>query len=129
VIDDEAPPGAEWTPFQGYFDLRMWQGSEARADMRAGQAAQLAAALTPFQQGFYRECMGSSAFAPLCERRVAAVLAETAPRTAMAAAPALRSKETICHFLDGVAARRGQPLALREGVAPGAEAAPVATGP
>jgi hypothetical protein len=126
VIDAEAAPGAEWTPFQGYFDLRMWQGSEARADMRAEQAARLTAVLTPFQMGFYRECMAGSAFAPLCERRVAAALAGAAPQTAISAAPGMRSRETICHFLDGVAARRGKPLALRDGVdvPPGVQPAP-----
>jgi hypothetical protein len=130
VMDIEMPAGAEWTPYLGYFDLRMWQGSEARADMRAEQAARLAAALTPFQMGFYRECMTSSALAPMCERRVAEALAQAAPQAALSAAPGLRSKETICHFLDGVAARRGKPLAVREGVAPSLPAeAPVATGP
>ena len=132
VMEIEAAPGAEWTPYLGYFDLRMWQGSEARADMRAEQAARLAAVLTPFQQGFYRECLTGSAFAPMCERRVTEAMATAPPQAAFTAAPALRSRETICHFLDGVAARRGRPLALREGVTPalpGAEAAPVATGP
>ena len=55
------------------------------------------------------------------------------PQAAMSDAPALRSRETICHFLDGVVARRGRPLALREGVAPvppgTADTAPVAQGP
>lgn len=45
VIDAEAAPGAEWTPFRGFFDLRVWQGSEARADMRAAEAPRLSAAL------------------------------------------------------------------------------------
>jgi hypothetical protein len=132
VIDSEAAPGAEWTPYRGYFDLRMWRGSEVRADVRAEQAGQLAKALTPFQQGFYRECLGSSVFAPLCERRVAEVLAQPPTHPAFSAEPAPRSLETICHYLDGVAARAGRPLALREGVAPPAlpgEAAPVAQGP
>jgi hypothetical protein len=135
VMEIEVPAGAEWTPYLGYFDLRMWQGSEARADLRAGQATRLATALTPFQQGFYRECLAASAFAPMCQQRVAEALAQapTEPRvqTAMSAAPAARSRETICHFLDGVVARRGRPLALREGVTPVLPdgEAPVAAGP
>jgi hypothetical protein len=132
VMDAEVAPGAAWSPVLGYFDLRMWQGSEARADMRAEQAARLAAALTPFQMGFYRQCMAGSAFAPLCQRRVAAALAEPAPQAAFSAMPAPRSRETICHFLDGVAARRGKPLAVRDGVLPlpGPQPAPeTAVGP
>lgn len=131
VMDIEAPPGAEWTPYLGYFDLRMWQGSEARADLRAEQAARLAAALTPFEQGFYRECLTSSAFAPLCQQKVAEAMAEARVEAAFSAVPAQRSRETICHFLDGVVARRGRPLALRDGVTPVLPAgeAPVAAGP
>lgn len=121
VVDAEAMPGADWTPYTGYFDLRMWQGSEARAELRADRAGRLARAMTPFQQGFYRECMMASVFAPLCQRQVSAMLADTAQATtlqaASATAPELRSEETICHFLDGVAARRGLPLAIRAGVA------------
>jgi hypothetical protein len=130
VMDIEVPAGAEWTPYLGYFDLRMWQGSEARADMRAEQAARLAGALTPFEQGFYRECLAASAFAPMCQRRVAEALTQAEAQTAISAMPAPRSRETICHFLDGVVARRGRPLALREGVAPVLPAEPpVASGP
>lgn len=123
VMDAEVAPGAAWSPALGYFDLRMWQGSEARADLRAGRAERLARAMTPFQQRFYRDCMVASVFAPLCRRQVSAVLADTAAAGGAAApkpaggAPAPRNRETICHFLDGVAARRGLPLALREGLA------------
>lgn len=131
IMDIEVPAGAAWTPYLGYFDLRMWQGSEARADLRAEQAARLAAVLTPFQQGFYRECLGNSVFAGMCQQRVAEAMAEAQVQAAYSAAPALRSRETICHFLDGVVARRGRPLAMREGVAPVLPAgeAPVAAGP
>jgi hypothetical protein len=131
VMDIEVPAGTEWTPYIGYFDLRMWQGSEARADMRAGQAARLAAALTPFQQGFYRECLGGSVFAGLCRQRVAEAMASRSAQAqaAFSVAPGLRSRETICHFLDGVVARRGRPLALREGLAPVPGEPPVAAGP
>jgi hypothetical protein len=132
VMEVEAPAGAEWTPYLGYFDLRMWQGSEARADLRAAEAERLAAAFTPFEQGFLRECLAGTVLAGRCETRVAAALAGAHGQAALTALPNPRSRETICHYLDGVAARQGRRLALRDGVAPqtpGSAEPPLAEGP
>lgn len=102
-----------WTAARGYFDLFLWRQDRFRDRARFARAVRVQARLEPFAIDFLRRCMDATLFAPFCAGYVRnAIESGDPPRLP----PQMRHDHrremlTICAMLDGVAARRGLPLA------------------
>jgi hypothetical protein len=73
--------------------------------------------LSPFSATFLHQCIESSVFSSLCDRRLGGILGgfrwpddPSQLRQFATADGQIRQEKTICTYLDGVAARRGIPL-------------------
>ena len=108
-----------WTPHAGYFELAMLQSENWSRRLFALRAAHLGRVTTDFSARFLRSCMRETLFGALCERRTRALLGEwhsaysgpaSVPRNQL---DSPGEQGMICAYLDGVAARRGLPLAKR----------------
>ena len=77
--------------------------------------------LSGFELTFLDSCIRLTMFAGLCGRRVGTALEQAAldsPAALPAAGPRFdqtRESATLCRYLDGIAARQGQPLASPAG--------------
>lgn len=118
---DDLPREGEttpWTPYGGLWELMMWRSKRWREAIDGLLEDGLRARTSGFSSEFLRICMRQSLLAPLCAQRVRAMLVD-AGWTGGSAAPAgrrideSRHNRTICVYLDGVAARRGQQLPAR----------------
>lgn len=113
--------GREWTPFSGYFDLILWQGGEFRKEVERRRAAHLTRQLGSFELTFLNICLRETVFAGLCGRSVASALDQgglSSPSSLPSGGPRFdqtRESTTLCRYLDGLAARQGQPLASPAG--------------
>ncbi len=113
---DRAPAaGQNWTPYGGYFDLALWHGDEFRREVERRRIHALDDRFGAFAVTFLEQCIRASAFAGPCSGTV---------ETGLDAAGLLdrhslpdgrpdqrRRGQTICAYLDGIAARRSLPLA------------------
>lgn len=92
--------------------LAVLQMTNLDQERDALRVRRLDAVTSDFSARFLRECMRSTLFAPLCESRTRDLLgsARGGPRELPEPTGDLG---TICTYLDGVAARRGLPLAKR----------------
>jgi hypothetical protein len=111
-------PHGRWTQYGGYFDLFLWRRGEWRERGDDLRLDLLTAQTSAFSSEFLRICMRQSLLAPLCAGRVHAIL-DAAQLDSPDSVPAssrideTRWNRTICAYLDGVAARNGQPLATQ----------------
>jgi hypothetical protein len=113
---DDGPTNSAWTPYGGYWDMFLAR-SVARRDRAEGLRADLLRIrTTAFSSEFLRICLRQSLLAPLCARRVSAIL-EAGGMNGPGPPPGPQIDESrrtrnICTYLDGIAARRGLPLAV-----------------
>jgi len=115
-------PDDAWSPYRGYLDLFSWRGKEWRdaADLR--RLDFLMTRTSAFSSEFLRVCLRQSLFAPLCSRRVAAILEAgemDGPGLPEPRIDQRRQTRSICTYLDGIAARQRLPLATRAQGGPG----------
>lgn len=110
------PFGQTWTPYTGYFDLTHWRSDDWRREAERRRVEFVARQLSPFELTFLSRCIGETAFADLCGEKVRNLL-DSGNRLRSDSMPAdepryeqPRQNRTICTYLDGLAARRGQPL-------------------
>ena len=120
LFGSATPPSTEGrgsTPFTGYFDLILWESGEFREEVERRRAEHLARRFSGFELTFLNGCVRHSVFAYLCGRRVGKTLS-TGRLDSRSSLPAngprfnqTRQSTTLCRYLDGLAARQGQPLA------------------
>lgn len=100
--------------YEGYSVLNRWRIQNRDESWIRSITAELQNQMSPFKTGFLRRCIEATLFADMCMRRVEE-FGDTVPRFP-------RSRETglpgegiedriVCTFVDGVAARKGIPLA------------------
>jgi hypothetical protein len=115
--DNRTLSGSEtgWTPFDGFLDLFVWRHRHWQERVDGQRIDLLGARTSAFSSEFLRICMRQSLAAPLCAWRVRSILAaahldgnDNAGRIDES-----RQSRTICTYLDGLAARKGQPLGVR----------------
>jgi hypothetical protein len=111
------PERQAWTPFAGYFDLTVWRGTVFNREVERRRTAHLAQRFSPVALGFLDRCMRQTAFAGLCGLRVRTAL-EDGDLLSDSSLPAdgprfdqRRETMTVCRYLDGLALRRGLPVA------------------
>jgi len=113
--------GEHWTPYAGYFDVLMARSRDWDRRLEELRLARLDGETSAFSSEFLRVCMRQSPFASLCASRVRAILVADGldiengsawPRNRPSPDQS-RGTRTICAYLDGIAARRGLPLATR----------------
>ena len=109
-----------WTRYQGYFDLLMARDRDGDQRMELMRLTRLDADTSAFSSEFLRVCMRQSLFASVCTGRVRAILSAADLEVGNPARPRglsrpdqSRQTRNICAYLDGIAARRGLPLAAR----------------
>jgi hypothetical protein len=103
-----------YTDYEGYFVLDKWRNeSRDKAWIRA-ITLQIDQRLSPFEAGFLRRCIQGTLFAKLCMDRVSG-FGDTTPRfdrKEKTGVPGDGNEDrVVCTFVDGVAARKGIPLA------------------
>lgn len=108
----------EWWPRRSYNAVHWLRRSNREYLLTRLRGEHLVANSSPYERRFLLACMRGTLFAPLCERRVRTLLGEwrwqsIAPRSIGDRLRDPGMRETVCVFLDGVAARRGLPLAKR----------------
>jgi hypothetical protein len=108
----------QWTPHAGYMALTFLRRSNWRDRLNDLRTRRLEATTSNFSARFLRECMRSTLFGSLCERRTRTLLGEwkspyRGPASAGNQLDDPGEREMICVYLDGVAVRRGVPLAKR----------------
>lgn len=109
-----------WTPYGGYFDLSAWVSDKFYQGVEEARTDQLEKSLSGFELRFLDRCIANSAFSKFCGFRVRKELEEgdlyskyslpsSSPR------PDQSGREnTMCAFLDGIAARKGQKLGIEK---------------
>ena len=105
-----------WTPATGYFDLMMWLDDEFSQEVKRRRAEQLRQHLTDYQLRFLDGCLRWTVFAGLCGGQVRHLLKQEnllSQSSLNSPFPQPRRTQTICTYLDGIAARKGEPLARR----------------
>jgi hypothetical protein len=105
-----------WTPAAGYLDLTGWLDDEFFQEAKRRRAGQLRQNFTDYELKFLDGCMRKTVFANLCGEQVRRILREgnlLSPSSLNSPFPQPRRIETICTYLDGIAARKKQPLARR----------------
>ena len=111
----------QWTPEEGYRDLWMVRSRDWRQRLDELRLARLDAETSAFSSEFLRACIRQSLFASSCAGQVRAILAADDLDTTNGDAwprnrprpDQSRQNRNICAYLDGIAARRGLPLATR----------------
>lgn len=119
LIGRDLPPGLHdqrWTPAAGYFDLTMWLDDEFFQETKRRRVEQLREHLTGYELRFLDGCLRKTSFAGLCGLPVRRILKQSNLLSQYSlnspfAQP--RRTKSICTYLDGIAARKGQPLATR----------------
>jgi hypothetical protein len=111
-------PNWEWWSHRSYNAVHSLRRSNYERLLDYFRGEHLIANSSRYETRFLLECMCGTVFAPICERRVHMLLGEWRSKYLAPASardqfrdPGLR--ETVCVFLDGVAARQGLPLAKR----------------
>jgi hypothetical protein len=106
--------GQKWTPSTGYFDLMMWLEDEFRTETDRRRAEQLGQHFNSYSLAFLDRCLRQTALTPFCGEEVRLVLKEGNLLSRFSLPSPFdqpRRTKTICTYLDGLAARNGQPLA------------------
>lgn len=117
--DDEIAQRQRWTPRTGYFDLTIWLGDEFRRETEKRRAEQLGRHLSSYELAFLDKCLRQTAFASICGGKVRNILKDgdlLSQHSLPYNQPDVdqsRRTQTICTYLDGIAARSGQALAQR----------------
>lgn len=116
--DRDYPRNWQWTPARGYRFMGGYHSWFRQIAVDDRRSSQLHGEISNFSGRFLLACMRGTVFAPLCAQRTGALLGKwkSGDATATLAAGSLNeagTAETLCTYLDGVAARRGLPLAKR----------------
>jgi hypothetical protein len=120
-------PGSDepWNPYGGYFDLLIERSRDWDRRLDELRWKRLDSQTSAFSAEFLRICMRQSLFASVCAGRVRAILEAGDLDTDSDAWPQgvprpdqSRNDRNICVYLDGIAARRGVPLAARSDARP-----------
>lgn len=110
----------DWNPYDGYFDLSAWVSDKFYRGVENARTQQLENRLSGFELKFLDRCIANSAFSRVCGLTVRNVLEQSnlyskyslpssSPR------PDQSGREnTMCAFLDGIAARNGQRLGIKK---------------
>ncbi len=120
---DHGTPSATWAPYQGYLALFAWRSRQFVEEVEGHRVNFLNRRFGPFEAAFLDRCIRTTLFADLCSAHVGRALEAGGHRSSIAAPPGVRIDETaaqrtICLYLDGIAARRGQPIADRRDAPP-----------
>ena len=110
-----------WTPYGGHFDLWIARSQDWSRRLDELRMSRLEAETSAFSSEFLRICIRQSLFASVCAGRVRAILSAGDLDTGNGNAwprnqgrpDQSRQTRNICTYLDGLAARRGLPLATR----------------
>lgn len=123
VLDQsrEDARAGRWTPRDGYMDIWFARSREWRRLLDELRIVRLSEGTSAFSSEFLRVCIRQSLFAPLCASQVGLILASADLDPANGNAwprnqprpDQSRETRNICTYLDGIAARRGLPLAAR----------------
>ena len=115
--DELLTAGPNWNPYTGYFDLIMWLGDEFSDAVQDRRVAELGSRFSTFELTFLERCIRATAFAGLCSSSVETLLdgSRLLHRDSLpdGRPDQRRRHQTICAYLDGIAARRSLPLAPR----------------
>jgi hypothetical protein len=110
---DKLVDGPRWTPSTGYFDLTLWVSNEFAQEVKRGRVEQLKHNLSDYSLRFLDHCIRETAFASVCANRAWQAFGEgghaslyTMP-TGQLRPDQRRRFNTVCTYLDGLAARRG----------------------
>ena len=111
----------QWTHQDGYMDLWLERSQDWRRRLDELRMARLDVETSAFSSEFLRVCIRQSLFASVCAGRIRAILAagdldpDNGDAWPHGQPPPDQSRLTrnICTYLDGLAARRGLPLAAR----------------
>lgn len=105
-----------WIPYEGYFDLSAWVSDKFYQGVEEARTDQLDKRLSSFELRFLNRCIANSPFSKACGYRVRKVLEEgdlyskySLPSSSPRPDQSGRMR-TMCAFLDGIAARKGQKL-------------------
>lgn len=107
-----------WIPNQGYFELRAWVSDKFYQGVEEARTQQLAKRLSSYELRFLDRCIANSPLSMACGNRVRKVLEEGGLYSAYSLpsySPRPNQSErmrTMCAFLDGIAARKGQKLGI-----------------
>ena len=102
-----------YADYEGYYALERWRSRNPGEEWVTAIKARVAKELSPFEAGFLRRCIESTAFSSLCMEQVRGFGGKV-PRFSERGSWLLASgneDRVVCTFVDGVAARRGIPLA------------------
>jgi len=106
----------KWTPFTGYFDLTVWLADEFRDEVQRRRSEWLGGHFSSFGLTFLDRCLRQTIVAPICGWNVRQVL-EHGRLLDGSSLPSPfdqpRRTQSICTYLDGIAAQRGLLLAHR----------------
>jgi hypothetical protein len=109
-----------WTPHEGFYDLRGWINSQFYQVVEEARTVHLEKRLSVFELRFLDRCITNSAFSNVCGLRVRQALEQGdlyskyfLPSSSRRPDQSNREK-TMCAFLDGIAARKGQKLGIEK---------------
>lgn len=111
--------GEGWSPYSGYFDLELAEGAAFDREANLARARAVAQLSNTFHVGFLRQCLRGAPFKSPCVAYTRAMLSlagipDTQSLPSGTSRPnTSRQQRTRCVYLDGIAARRGLPLAQR----------------
>jgi hypothetical protein len=109
--------GTRWSPYTGYFLLENgWRSREFYLVVERRRLDYLQRRTSPFSAVFLDECIRRTIFRDVCGGRVGALLDAGHVRSSRESSrpiDATRQTNTICTYLDGLAARNGVPLPKR----------------
>ena len=109
-----------WTPYSGHFALHGWRTRQFESRVETLRTDFLRNRFGRFSAIFLARCVRHSVAATLCADRVGKALDEagllspnSGPTSRSGFLDGNRESQVICTYLDGLAARRGHPLAER----------------
>lgn len=104
-----------FTYYSGYWVLDHWRNDNRNAEWVDGIGQAIAEDMSAFEIDFLRRCIEATAFAPICMKKVAqygnTVSHFNRPQTPSPLLGYGSEDQIVCTYVDGVAARRGVPLA------------------
>lgn len=105
-----------WIPYEGYFELSVWVSDKFFQGVEEARTHQLDRRLSSFELRFLNRCIANSPLSKACGYRVRKVLEEgdlhrnySLPQSSPRPGQSGRMR-SLCAFLDGIAARKGQKL-------------------
>ena len=105
----------KFTYYSGYWVLDQWRNDSRNAEWVDAIAQAIGEDMSAFEIDFLRRCIEATAFAPICMKKVAqygnAVSRFNRPQTSSPFLGYGSEDQIVCTYVDGVAARRGVPLA------------------